>query len=314
MEEAEEVTLQNVQLRDIFPRATHDVTTVVDVSQAAETSTVERGVLHLRRYATWVVIVGAALWWYTGYQEIDLPLPEIFGAVVVIGVIIALIRAPRLRSAGGTWPRWAADRGLVVAEPGALPEAEMLPLLRACEDTYPQLYAGPVGAHSMAIGTCWRVTEDSDGAKQYHYFQFVYARLTPDVAARYPATILEPQSTASSVPDDFRELEFESVDFTSRYTVFAPDDADDVALHELFSTTFIDDIAQGPRVRWQQRGEHLLVWESCGGSDPTAVLSWAKGGFTGGFRGMQVALDVPRLDGICRAAAMIATRFEQERM
>ena len=50
-------------------------------------------------------------------------------------------------------------------------------------------------------------------------------------------------------------------EFAKRYNLRAHDSQDDVALWELFSTTFVHRLATELQVYWEQRGADLVFWQ-----------------------------------------------------
>jgi hypothetical protein len=58
-----------------------------------------------------------------------------------------------------------------------------------------------------------------------------------------------------------RGITLESLEFHKRYTLRCVDSQDDIALYELFSTTFVQRLATELHCFWEQRGSDLVFWK-----------------------------------------------------
>lgn len=190
---------------------------------------------------------------------------------------------------------YAASRGLEMSSLAVM--APVVPLL--CQgDTrrWPIHMAGQIAGQpgELAHFTWVDVSYDSEGnrSETNHEFTIVQLQLPDAVAARYPGVAVSPagllkSGNVGSLRND-RKVEFESARFHDRYRVHVDKQQDDVALYELFSTTFLEQLSEDVIVYWQQQGTYLVCWMS------------------------KHRFGAEELDGLCHGAARVLQRYLEE--
>lgn len=191
--------------------------------------------------------------------------------IAVPALIMYLVIAHRARRA--YWRLYAQARGLHLAEDSGI--ANSVPLLsRGDERKYPFLVSGAVGPTHATFGlytyTEISHTTDSDGntteSRTDYDFTLAAFELPAAVAQRYRGVYVRPRSVKlgfGGLQDKFghdREVRLESSEFQKKRELRVWDEQDDVALYELFSTTFIDGLNTDLDVYWEQVGQQLVVF------------------------------------------------------
>lgn len=198
----------------------------------------------------------------------------LMSAVLLIAVpalVMYLVIAHRARRA--YWRLYAEARGLQLAENSGV--AASVPLLsRGDERKYPFLVSGAIGPTHSTFGlyTYTEISEstDSDGnsteqRKDYNFTLAVF-ELPAAVAQRYSGVYVRPRSAKlgfGGLQDKLghdREVRLESSEFQKKRELRVWDEQDDVAVYELFSTTFIDGLNTDLDVYWEQVGPQLVVF------------------------------------------------------
>ena len=162
---------------------------------------------------------------------------------------------------------YAAARGLRHVEDGAMHAG--VPLCgKGDERCYPRVLSGRIAGQDadLAHYTYTDVSYDSDGDRREtdHHFTLLRFRLPDQVAARFAGVYLAPKSFSFGALQDKlahdRAVQLESAEFAKRYSLRVVDSQDDIALYELFSTTFVHRMATELQVYWEQRGPDLVFW------------------------------------------------------
>lgn len=107
---------------------------------------------------------------------------------------------------------------------------------------------------------------DADGhrttTRHDHQYTVVRLHLPGNVAQRYLGVFCRKKHLEfGGLQDrltDSRSVKLESLAFEKKYTLRAADSQDDVALFELFSTTFADALAEKFTAQWEQVGDSLV--------------------------------------------------------
>lgn len=194
------------------------------------------------------------------------------GAAIAIAVILVIVLAgigfwQHGAAADSYFDAYAAARGLEHAEGGSVPAH--VPLLRRGDKRkFPRVLTGPIAGQPARLAqyTYTEVSTDSDGNRTEtdHDFTILAFELPPAVAARYRGVSLAPRSLSFGKLQDWaqddRKVELESAAFAKRCSLRAHDQQDDIALWELFSTTFVDLLATSLEVTWEQRDSDLVIW------------------------------------------------------
>lgn len=163
--------------------------------------------------------------------------------------------------------RYATARGLSHQTNGHI--RANVPLLRKGDKReYPHVMLGAIAGQPAQFGhyTYTDVSYDEDGNKQEtdHHYTLLAFQLPPAVAARYRGVYVRRKGLSLGALQDKlqhdRKVELESADFHKRYSLRVIDDQDDIALYELFSTSFIDMLATNVHVYWEQVGADLLFY------------------------------------------------------
>lgn len=199
------------------------------------------------------------------------------GIVMVIGVIIAWVVIYFIQATKASsefFAAYGAARGLVVAEKSAAWVSANVPLLRKGDERkFDRALTGRLMDTTGSIGlyTYTEITRDSEGNtdRTDYDFTLVHLPLPPAVAARYLGVYCRQKTMSFGKLQDKlshdRGVEIESAEFHKRYTLRCVDQQDDVALFELMSTTFIQQLVDAPKVdsrlvQWEQVGGDLLVY------------------------------------------------------
>lgn len=190
---------------------------------------------------------------------------------IVIALLIALVIVLVVqhgRASNDFFRQYAAARGLdlVDDEPGVPPLVPMY--TRGDKRKYQRYLAGTIAGQPAVLGhyTYTEVSTDSKGNRTETDYDFTVVQypLPPSVAARFAGIYLSPRKLSFGALQDKlasdHKVELESAAFRKRFTLRVSDAQDEVALYELFSTTFIDQLATDLDVNWEQVGPNLVVY------------------------------------------------------
>lgn len=221
--------------------------------------------------------------------------PTLLLGSVLLLVPIVFFSVHAARAEKQFWRGYAEVRGLRYRADGQL-HAECPLYARGDEQRFQNLLAGRIGpchavlAHFIAID----ISRDNKGNKRRSEtpFTVVHCALPPAVARRFRGVYLRERSLSFGRLQDFlahdRAVNLASAEFDRLYSLRVVDEQDDIALFELFSTTFVDDLIRKVHATFEQRDGDLVVY--CRGRCDTA----------------------DELDGICAAAAFVAARYLEE--
>ncbi len=257
-------TLDEQTLRLTFPDAPADLRVPRDVS----------GMFGARMRRLWanhsvtfvVVVVGFALASFGSLMAGNVVLPLVLVGLLLAGAV-GTAWVQHSRAADDFFDRYAAARGLNHVEDGHVTAG--VPLCgKGDKRRYPRVLSGRIAGQPAALAhyTYTEVSYDSDGDRQETDYDFTILRFTlpPQVAARFVGVYLSPKSFSFGGLQDRlqhdRAVQLESSEFAKRYSLRVVDSQDDIALYELFSTTFIHRLATELHVYWEQRGSDLVFW------------------------------------------------------
>lgn len=187
---------------------------------------------------------------------------------------VAQYRAEQKRDRDVFFRQYAKARGLQVQSDAQL--GARVPLARMGDRrTCQHVVHGSMGgvAASLANYTYTVTAKIGRDRDVDHNFLVLHAKLPQAVARRYRAVHLRARSGVSHprALTGTRAVRFESHEFEQRYEVRVTQTQDDVALYELFSTSFIDALTRGPVIMWQQVSDDLVFYRS-GHCDTTMQL------------------------------------------
>lgn len=186
------------------------------------------------------------------------------GALLIAGIV--LYRAHSSAS-DDFFGRYATARGLVPS-PNPYVGAKV-PLFRQGDKReWSRVLQGTIAGQpgSLAHYTYTTVTRDSEGneSETDHDYTVVHFPLPEHVAQRFVGVSLSPKSLSFGALQDKlahdRKVELESAEFHKRYSLRVVDSQDDIALYELFSTTFVQTLSTTLQIYWEQRSGDLVVW------------------------------------------------------
>lgn len=198
----------------------------------------------------------------------------LLGPIGMIGAVVAGIAPWGIAYTTGSerardafWQRWAQARGLGFATTATLSWG--VPILSLGHSPkVASIVSGNIAGLPGSVVEYSYVT-GSGKSQQTHHITLVAWLLPDSVAARYPGVYVRRRSLSAELKDLWdtqREVTFESAEFDERFHVSVESNQDDVAVLELFSTTFIQSLVHSPYpVAWEQRGSWLVQW------DPTLV-------------------------------------------
>lgn len=199
--------------------------------------------------------------------------------VAVVALIVASIRVYRIskRASEHYWSSYASSRGLqLTGRTGSL--GIDVPLVhKGDKRRYDRVLRGAIGDSECSLAHFVYTVEstDSEGhtSETDHPFTLLWMRLPDAVAQRYRGVYCRQKSLSFGALQDklFRDraVELESTAFGKRYSLRVLDDQDDIALYELFSPTFIDELSTTLQAFWEQQGADLVVFEPKHISDTT---------------------------------------------
>lgn len=220
------------------------------------------------------------------------------GAFLLALLVIFAIADSRAEDA--FFATYAAQRGLALAERGALPPAT--PLLRKGDDRYAErtltgaLAEGVDG--TLALYTYEEETTDSKGNRQTNYYHYTLGLVeVPECATHIPELICQRKfglHALEKLEDAFRRskqrVKLESAALEERYEIFAATEQDQVWLRRLFSPTFI--------VWLGEEAPEKFAFELIGGTLCCYVSGHKKSS--------------AELDAVSAASAAVARRLREE--
>lgn len=266
---------------------------------------------HKVMYQVWLVLfIGGTIAAATGAYLAGGPITALKGAGVVFvpcllaGVFVTM-------KVGGSaddeyWTAYATARGLRQGVGGSIGCDVPLLGLGDERETHFVLHGRIAGVESqLAQYTYTDITHSTDSHgnrttnREDHDFTLLAMPLPDAVAARFRGVYCRRKSLSlGGIQDKLahdRAIKLESVDFCKRYSLRVVDDQDDIALYELFSTTFLDELASA-----SVDDEAVVQWEQVG---PNLVM----------FVEEHVDVTVA-LDALCGAGARVRARYLQEHM
>jgi hypothetical protein len=202
----------------------------------------------------------------------------ILGAVLLVAalvttIVIYVVQAGKAKDEFFT--AYATARGLSCSDRGRINSPAPL-LQKGDKRQFHKILSGPICDDDGQLGTFTYtdVSTDSEGNRQetdYH-FTVLHLPLPGPVADRFAGVYCREKGFLGGgkmfdkLTHD-RGVETESGEFHKKYVLRVVDDQDDIALFELFSTTFLDGLATDPsfevdgqRVEWEQVRGSLLVY------------------------------------------------------
>ncbi len=282
--------LTHSQLQSVFPDAT-------ELEAPDSRAAIFRAGLRSIRtdQLTWVLlyvagqVVAPLVLMAAGY-----PTAAVLTAAALILVPVVVIAVLFHRATSTFWDTYAAARGLSHEKNGRY--TSDVPLLRKGDRrSFPHVLSGTIGGVAARL-MHYQYTETSgsgeDQSESTYRFTLVQFNLPAAVARRYVGVYLRPKSISFGRLQDRlahdRGITLASTEFNSEYSLRVDNDQDDIALYELFSTTFVDQLIREFRATWEQRGDDLVVFE--------------RGHVT----------DAARLDDLCLRAARVLQRYLEE--
>lgn len=256
------------------------------------------------RLRHWREAHGVWLWaWVAVQVGVPLVLAALgmfVGALVAAGValvpLIVVLAVQWSRASDSYWDGYAEARGLRHHD-GGVPITGSVPLLRKGDERkISRTIAGRIGDGDGQIAqyTYTEVSTDSDGDRQETDYDFTIVtwQLPQAVADRYKGVYLRRSGISLGRLQDKlahdRAVELESAHFNKRFDLRVVDEQDDVALYELFSTTFLDWLCHTTDIQWEQVGSTLVVFRK-GHAQKTADI-----------------------DQLCQCAAAVHRRYLEE--
>ncbi|MCW2950635.1 MAG: hypothetical protein JWN41_1648 [Thermoleophilia bacterium] len=257
-------TLDDATLRRIFASA------AADLSMPESKGAVWRmriSNLWAARRGTWLAVFAAAglislVALVSGYLVVAITV-----VCTVLATVVIVLGVQSLRATRDYMQRYAETRGLALTEDTDVP-ADVPLLKRGDKRSFDRCFTGTIaGRHAtLAHYTYTEVRTDSEGRRSESDFPWTVLEfeLPPAVAARYAGVYLSPRKFSFGALQDRlahdHQVQLESADFHRRYTLRVDDDQDEVALYELFSTTFVDLLATDLEITWEQVGSSLVLY------------------------------------------------------
>ena len=257
-------TLDDATLRRVFPDAPADLTVPKDVGSLFRARVRTMGGSNQGPLlVAWAgVLVGGLV--------VALAFAQAFGwLLVAIAVVVAIVLVwiAHGHAADDFFDRYAAARGLTHAEDGHVSAA--IPLFsRGDMRAWPRVLDGTIAGQRAKLThyTYTDVSHDSEGRRQETDYDFttICMHLPEEVARRFAGVYLSPKKFGFGGIQDAlahdRKVELESAEFARRYTLRVVDEQDDIALYELFSTSFVHTLSTSLTAYWEQRGADLVVY------------------------------------------------------
>jgi hypothetical protein len=208
--------------------------------------------------------------------------------LIVVGLVVAgiVVWQQRSKAADDFFDAYASARGLMHTEGGVISAA--VPLFsRGDRREFSRVLSGSIAGQDARLGlyTYTEISRDSDGDETRTDYDFTVLRfdLPPAVAQRFVGVYLSPKQLSFGALQDKlahdRKVELESIEFAKRYSLRVVDAQDDIALYELFSTTFVHQLATTLQVYWEQRAGEIVFWKkghhsSAADLDRMCLESW----------------------------------------
>lgn len=166
------------------------------------------------------------------------------------------------------WQAWAAARGLKLGDAAPWLHTSVPLLQKGDEREFHRVLTGRVGSSdaTLATYTYTEVSYDDEGRRSETDYDFTIAILQVPAAcaSRYAGVYLRRKGLSVGGMFDAlthdRSVRLESAEFHKRYELRVADEQDDIALFELFSTTFIDQLTHAPEIQWEQVGGLLVCF------------------------------------------------------
>jgi hypothetical protein len=221
--------------------------------------------------------------------------PALIAGAILLLVPIVFYAIQASQAEAQFWREYAAARGFQHRAKSQL-HAECPLYSRGDEQRFEHLLAGRIGPlrGTLAHFISTEITRDSKGRKSRSDtpFTVVHLELPAAVARRFRGVYLRERSFSLGKLQDLlahdRAVNLASAEFDQRYSLRVVDEQDDIALLELFSTTFIDELIREFYATWEQRDGDLVIY--CRGRRTSAR----------------------ELDEFCAAAARVAERYLEE--
>jgi hypothetical protein len=189
----------------------------------------------------------------------------IAAAALVAAIVVTAVQHHRAHTS--YWRMYAHARGLTLDDSRPWVSAGVPLLRKGDERRMDRVLTGRIGSGNAALAqyTYTEVWHDDNGRhEEDHDFTLVVFRLSAEVAARYKGVYLREQGLSFGGLQDKlqhdRKVELESSEFEKEYELRVVDGQDDIALYELFSTTFIDQLTTR-HIEWEQVGPDLVVYQ-----------------------------------------------------
>ncbi|MCW2928923.1 MAG: hypothetical protein JWM86_2891 [Thermoleophilia bacterium] len=257
-------TLDEATLRRVFPDAPADIAVARDVSSMFRARMRAVGGTRRTGYLTlWILaLLGAAGLVATGQLLLGIVL-----GVVAICVAIWVSVSQHNKASADFFGAYARARGLSLEQDSRI-SADIPLFSRGDEREWGHILRGTIAGQPAQLGhyTYTEVSTDSEGNRSETDYDFttLHFPLPAMVAARFDGVYLSPRKLSfGALQDKFshdRKVELESTEFHKRYTLRVVDTQDDIALFELFSTTFVHRLATELTIYWEQRGDDLVAW------------------------------------------------------
>jgi len=259
-------TLDEARLRQVFPGAPTDLAVPRDVGSMFRARL--RGLGGARRtllIVAWVLLLAAAGGMVLGGHAFG----GVALGVTILVVTLGVVLWQHSKASKEFFAAYARARGLTLTEDAR--ESAAVPLFgRGDKREWTRVLRGAIAGQQASIAhyTYTDVSTDSEGnrTESDHDFTTLSLSLPAAVANRFVGVSLAPRSWSLGALQDAlshdRKVELESAEFARRYHLRVVDEQDDIALYELFSTTFVHTLATELEVYWEQRGGDLVVWRS----------------------------------------------------
>lgn len=203
--------------------------------------------------------------------------PLIIVSIVPVVFAIGIWYRISKRSTVQYWRSYAKSRGLQLDDSNPRINCDIPLFCKGDKRRFDRVLAGSIGGEARALGhfTYTEVSTDGKGNRTETPYPFTVCamRLPDPVAARYQGVYCRKKSMSLGALQDKlfkdRSVELESTLFHKRYSLRVLDDQDDIALYELFSPTFIDQLSESYCAYWEQQGADLVVFQPKHLSDTT---------------------------------------------
>jgi hypothetical protein len=257
-------TLDEATLRRVFPDAPADIEVPRDVKSIFRRRMRSFGGERHQAYVAsfWGLLVAGVVLLVMGQVAAGIAVPVV---AIVTAIVITVMQYSK--ASDDFFGIYATARGLQHQEDGHISAG--VPLFsQGDKREWPRVLTGTIAGQPAKLGhyTYTEIRTDSDGNREESDFPFTVLVFTlpPQVAARFKGIYCSPKGISFGKLQDKlahdRGVTLESLDFHKRYQLRCVDDQDDIALYELFSTTFVQQMATELKVYWEQRGDDLVFW------------------------------------------------------